>query len=92
MVFGNLYWRWISLRQQKSRGDGDIGTHRCQGKVSTISWSSQDGLETDAETPSAFAIFQAEKKERASAAHTGSSFLGYPRPTSFWLELCPQPC
>lgn len=72
MVFGNLYWRWISLRQQKSRGDADISTHRRQGKVSAISWSSHDGLKMDAETPSACSIFQAENKERASAAYTGS--------------------
>lgn len=92
MVFGYLYWRWISLRQRKSRGDADIGIHRCQAKVSTISWSSHDGLEMDAEAPSAFSIFQAENKERASAAYTGSSFLRYTQPTSFWLELHPQTC
>ena len=72
MVFGNLYWRWISLRQRKSRGDADISTHRRQGKVSAISWSSHDGLKMDAETPSACSIFQAENKERASADYTGS--------------------
>lgn len=49
-----------------------ISTHRRQGKVSAISWSSHDGLKMDAETPSACSIFQAENKERASAAYTGS--------------------
>ena len=64
MVFGNLYWRWISLRQRKSRGDADVSTHRCQGKVSAVSWSSHDGLEMDAETPSAFSIFKLKATTR----------------------------
>ena len=56
-------------------------------------WPFHDGLKMDAEAPAASSVFQAEKKQKGSAAYVGKqSFLRYPWPTSFGLELCPQPC